>query len=214
MRPMPLPRSLDLGLALRRRPRLRSALSAAMAVACGLAVFATLERAEGARRAWGDGVPVLVAVGDLAPGTRLDASNTRVALLPQPLVPAGALSDLPRDGRLVEAVYEGETIRSERLAARALSAVAARLPAGTRAMAIPMEAGLVPALTIGDRVDVLVAVPAEAAAGGPPGFALAEAVLVVDVTEQAVTVAVPRDLAPRLAVAFGQGAVSLALVGG
>ena len=36
----------------------------------------------------------------------------------------------------------------------------------------------------------------------------------VDVTEQAVTVAVPRDLAPRLAVAFGQGAVSLALVGG
>ena len=154
-----------------------------MAVACGLAVFATLERAEGARRAWGDGVPVLVAVGDLAPGTRLDASNTRVALLPQPLVPAGALSDLPRDGRLAEPVYEGETIRSERLDARALSAVAARLPAGTRAMAIPMEAGLVPALTIGDRVDVLVAVPAEAAAGGPPGFALAEAALVVDVTE-------------------------------
>ena len=126
----------------------------------------------------------------------------------------GQLLPATGDGRLAEAVYEGEAIRAERLAAHALSAVAARLPAGTRAMAIPMEAGLVPALTIGDRVDVLVAVPAEAAAGGPPGFALAEAALVVDVTEQAVTVALPRDLAPRLAVAFGHGAVSLALVGG
>ena len=80
-------------------------------------------------------------------------------------------------------------------------------------MAVPVEAGTTPPLVVGDRVDVLVAVAPEAAGGGAPGFVLAEAVLVVDVAEQAVTVAVPRDVAPRLAVAFGHGAVSLALVG-
>lgn len=214
MRPTPLPRTLDLGLALRRRPRLRSALTAAVALACGLAVFATLEQAEGARRAWGRPVPVLVATHDLTPGTELDSTNTRVVTRPGPLVPTGALRDLPRDRRLGEAVYEGEVIHGERLAAGTLSATAARLPVGTRAMAVPVDAGTVPRLVVGDRVDVLVAVPPEAAVGGPPGFVLAEAVLVVDVTEQAVTVAVGRDDAPRLAVAFGQGAVSLALVGG
>jgi hypothetical protein len=68
-------------------------------------------------------------------------------------------------------------------------------------------------LAVGDRVDVVVALAPEAAGGGPPGFALASDVLVVEVTEVAATVAVPRDVAPRLAVAFGQGAVTLALVG-
>jgi hypothetical protein len=74
-----------------------------------------------------------------------------------------------------------------------------------------VEPGTTPPLAVGDRVDVLVALPAEAADGGPPGFALATDVVVVDVTEAAVTVAVPRAAAPRLAVAFGQGAVTLAL---
>ena len=53
----------------------------------------------------------------------------------------------------------------------------------------------------------------EAAGDGAPGFALATDVAVVDVTDVAVTVAVPRDVAPRLAVAFGQGAVTLARFG-
>ena len=53
-----------------------------------------------------------------------------------------------------------------------------------------------------------------ALAARSPGFALAEDVPVVDVTDAAVTIAVRRDVAPRLAVAFGQGAVTLALLGG
>jgi Flp pilus assembly protein CpaB len=189
-------------------------LVAVLAAGCGLAVMGTVQRAEDAAAAWGAPVPVLVATRDLAPGDRLDAGNTRVEHHPAPLVAHGVLRAVPRDGRLAQAVYAGEVVREERLAPAGLSAVAARLPAGTRAVAIPIEPGRAPALVLGDRVDVLVALPAEAAGDGPPGFALATEVVVVDVADAAVTVAVPTDTAPRVAVALGAGAVTLALTRG
>ncbi|MFL6205218.1 MAG: Flp pilus assembly protein CpaB [Acidimicrobiales bacterium] len=210
----PMPHRLDPALALRRRPRARRAVIVAVAALSGLAVTGVVQRAEDTAAAWGTSVPVLVAAHDLDAGDRLDAANTRVEQHPGPLVPDGALSSLPDDGRrLAVAVFEGEVLRLERLAPAGLSTVAARLPPGTRAMAVPVEPGLVPPLGLGDRVDVLVALAPEAAGEGPPGFALASHVLVVAVDDAAVTIAVPEDTAPRLAVAFGAGAVTLALTG-
>ena len=114
---------------------------------------------------------------------------------------------------LATPVFAGDVVRQERLATMALSEVAARLPAGTRALAVPVEPGAAPALSVGDRVDVVVALSPDAAGGGPAGFVLTSAAPVVDVAESAVTLAVDRDVAPRLAVALGAGAVTLALVG-
>jgi Flp pilus assembly protein CpaB len=208
-----VPHRLDVALALRRRPRHRRALMTGLAVLCGLAVMTVVQRAEEAAAAWGRRVPVLVATRDLDAGDPLDAGNTRVDHHPEPLVPDGAMRALPDDGRLAEPVYAGEVVRQERLAPGGLSEVAARLPDGTRAMAIPVEPGHAPVLVIGDRVDVLVALPVETAGAGPPGFALADGVPVVDVSDAAVTIAVPADTAPRVAVAFGAGAVTLALTG-
>jgi Flp pilus assembly protein CpaB len=204
---------LDVALALRRRPRYRRALVVALAVLCGFAVHGIVQRAEEAAAAWGTSVRVLVAARDLAPGDRLDRANTRVETHPAPLVPDGALASLPPGRRVADAVLAGEVLREEHLAPAGLSRLAARLPSRTRAMAIPAEPGLVPELVVGDRVDVLVALPPEAAGAGPPGFALASNVLVVAVDDAAVTIAVPVDTAPRLAVAFGTGAVTLALSG-
>jgi Flp pilus assembly protein CpaB len=118
------------------------------------------------------------------------------------------------DARVGSPIYEGEVVRRARLVPGTLSTVAARLPPGTRAVAVPLDPGLAPPLAVGDRVDILVALAGEAASGGPPGFAVATDVEVVHATDQAATLAVPRDRAPRVAVALGQGAVSLALVGG
>jgi pilus assembly protein CpaB len=213
VRRSPAHHRLDVALALRRRPRHRRALVIALAASCGVAVMGVVQRAEDAAAAWGSSVPVLIATRDLVPGDRLDADNTRVEAHPAPLVPDGALSALPEDRLVAEAVFAGEVLREERLAPAGLSTVAARLPAGTRAMAVPVEPGLVPSLVLGDRVDVLVALAPEAAGEGPPGFALATDVLVVDVGNAAVTIAVPADTAARLAVAFGAGAVTLALTG-
>ena len=201
-----------LALTLRRRPRLRAALVAAVALPCGLAVAAIVQQAEDARDAWGAATRVLIATDDLDAGDRLTARNSRLVDLPSPLVPRGALTAPPTDERVAAPVLDGEIVRVERLAPSGTSAVAARLPAGTRAMAIPIEAGTTPSVRVGDHVEVLVALPPEVAGGGPPGFSLAEDVPVVDVTDAAVTIAVGRDVAPRLAVAFGQGAVTLALL--
>jgi Flp pilus assembly protein CpaB len=126
----------------------------------------------------------------------------------------GALTSVPADARLAEAVYAGEVVHEGRLARAGLSAVAARLPPGTRAMAVPLDPGTTPPLAVGDHADVVVALAPEAAGGGPPGFTLAPRALVVDVTDTAVTLAIPEDAAPRLAVAFGAGAVTLALRSG
>jgi Flp pilus assembly protein CpaB len=212
MRRRPVRRA-GVALTLRRRPRLRNGVVAVVAVLSGIAVAGIVQQAEDARGAWGARVPVLVATEDVPAGAVLALGNTRVVTQPAPLVPPGALRALPADGRVRADVYDGEVIREERLAPAGSSAIAARLPRGTRAVAVPSEPGRAPSLAIGDRVDVLVALAPEVAGDGAPGFALATDVPVVDVTDVAVTIAVPRDVAPRLAVAFGQGAVTLALVG-
>jgi pilus assembly protein CpaB len=209
-RPRPA-RRLDVALALRRRPRHRQVLVIVLALLAGFATMGVVQRAEDAAAAWGTSVPVLVATRDLAPGEPLDATSSHIEPRPGPLVPDDALHARQDDVRVAEAIYAGDIVRAARLAPAGLSAVAARLPAGTRAMAVPVEPGLVPTLTVGDRVDVLVALAPEAAGGGPPGFVLAAAAPVVDVDDAAVTIAVPADAAPRLAVAFGAGAVTLAL---
>jgi Flp pilus assembly protein CpaB len=202
------------GLALRRQPRLWWIVVAAAALTAGWSVSSAVAGAERSKAAWGTTRAVLVVQRARDAGEQLRAGDVALVQRPLATVPRTALGTLTRGAVLRAAVVEGEVVVAERLAETKLSAVAARLPAGTRAMAIPIDTGTAPPLGVGDRVDVLVALPVEAAGGGPPGFALADGARVVAVDEAAVTVAVPRALAPRVAVALGQGAVSLALVGG
>src|SRR6187402_2861477 len=98
-------------LTLRRRPRLRRGLVAAVAVLCGAAVTTTVQGADDARRSWGRRAQVLVATEDLDAGDQLGPANTRLAVQPAPVVPPGALTSLPDDGRLDQPVYEGEVLR-------------------------------------------------------------------------------------------------------
>ncbi|HEY9558929.1 MAG TPA: RcpC/CpaB family pilus assembly protein, partial [Acidimicrobiales bacterium] len=162
---------------------------------------------------WGESQPVLVAAHDIDAGAAMGPSDVRLEERPRSSTPQGALTELPDGQVLRSAVYEGEVLVGERLAPVGVHGLAATLPTGTRAVAIPVEPGLAPPLQVGDVVDVLVALAPESAGSGPPGFVLAPSVLVVDVGEHAVAVAVERDDAPRVAVALGRGAVTLALVG-
>ncbi|MGK2948190.1 MAG: SAF domain-containing protein, partial [Acidimicrobiales bacterium] len=207
------PRPPSLGLVLRRHPRLRQALLGATALAMAASVLSITESAEERRAAWGTTTPVVVATTDIAVGAAVDVGTAEVVEWPAALVPPGALTEVPDGQRATSPIWAGEVVDHRRLATRDLSAVAARLPAGTRAVAVPVEPGTAPPLEVGDRVDVLVALPAEAAGGGPPGFALATDAPVVEVGDTSVVVALSPDLAPKVAVALGQGAVTLALVG-
>lgn len=202
-----------LGLLLRRRPQLWWLLVISVALTAGWLAAGVVARAERTRAGWGATQAVVVIDHARRAGEALGPGDVALVERPRAVVPADALEALPPGAVLRADVFAGEVLVAGRLAPSGLTGVAAMLPAGTRAVAIPTEAGLVPPLAPGDRVDVLVALPAEAAGDGPPGFAVATSALVVAVDEAGVTVAVPRDTAPRVAVALGQGAVTLALVG-
>ena len=207
---LPSPR---LGLHLRRHPRLWWVVVLGCALTAGSITSSLAGQAHRAQAAWGDTVTVVVARHDLAPGTPVGTSDVEVVERPLATVPDAALRALPDDAVARTAVFAGEVLVRGRLAPTGLGGVAATLPPGTRAVAIPRDPATAPPVRVGDRVDVLVALPPEAAGGGPPGFAVATDALVVAVAEAAITVAVERAAAPRVAVALGQGAVTLSLIG-
>lgn len=213
MRPKPRRRRVHPVLALRRQPRLWWLLTVAVALAVGWVVSSIVAEAERARLAWGTTELVAVASRHLAAGTTIGGDDVELVERPRALVPTGALSDIPEGQVAVTAIEAGEVVVAARLAPMGLGVLAATLPEGTRAVAIPVEAGLAPPLLVGDRVDVMVALAPEAAGEEPPGFVVAADALVVAVDEAAVTVAVSRAAAPRIGVALGQGAVTLALIG-
>jgi Flp pilus assembly protein CpaB len=124
------------------------------------------------------------------------------------LAPPGALHRLP--GRAVATVdlVPGEPLLARRIAPGGSSALAARLPNGTRGVAIPHDDTQLP-VAKGDVVDVLATF--DTGDGGPPTITVARRALVIDVGRAAVTVAVQPDEAPRVAFAVIGGAVSLVL---
>jgi len=167
------------------------ALAALTATGVGRATDAA--RAE--RERWGARVPVAIATVDHEPGDVLDAE---VVLLPAAMVPAGALAEPPAGQRVAAWIAAGEVVLERRLAPAGLSPVAARLPPGTRGVAVPPGIAPLP-VEVGDRVDVL----------GPA--LLASSALVVAVAEDAVTVAVRDAAARRIADAVLTGTVVLVL---
>jgi len=206
------------------RPVVRRIAVAAVALATGLIVTSLVQSAEAARSRWGASRPVAVATRDLAAGEVVGAGGVAVRMLPEAAVPERALSGAPL-GRVVrQPVARGEALVPDRLAPDGLTGAAALVPAGRLAVAVPVGPGGAPPLVVGDIVDVLAVVPGgtasstaaagDAGTGGDvPAFPLVAGAGVVDVGEDAVTVAVPRDDAPAVAAALAQGAVVLALVG-
>ncbi|MGE3288334.1 MAG: SAF domain-containing protein [Pseudonocardia sp.] len=152
------------------------------------------------------GVPVLVAAHDLAPGSRLVASDVVVRRWPADLAPAGAVAD-PQfvEGRvLAGAARSGEVVTDVRLVGPEL---AARLHSAPDSAAVPVrlaDAQVAGLLVPGSRVDVV----APSARGEPVVLAEAAAVLaVLPASEgpgsrgQLVLVAMSQTLATRVAAA-------------
>ena len=108
----------------------------------------------------------------------------------------------------------GEPVVAARLAPHGLRGAAALVPPDERAVAVPLGPGGAPPLAVGDLVDVLAVLPSGyEPAGDVPAFPLAERATVVDVADHAVTVAVPRADAARVAWALAHGTVVLTLAG-
>jgi Flp pilus assembly protein CpaB len=186
--------------------------AAALALFAGLLTARMASAAVAQQSSWGAAEAVVVLRHDVAAGELVDAGDLELRQLPRLAVPSGALRAV-RAGVAVVDLHRGEALTRERLAGASTSALAARLPAGTRGVAIPLDETSVP-VRRGDRVDVIVTVDPESAGQGPPSFVVARNVPVVGVTDEAATVAVPLDLAPKVAWATTTAAVTLSLVSG
>jgi Flp pilus assembly protein CpaB len=210
-----------LGVRARRalaRTVVRRAVVLGLAIVTGLVVVSLVSSAEAARQRWGRARPVAVATRDLAPGELIDGSGVEVRRLPEAAVTPGALAEPPFGSVVRQPVAAGEPLVRERLAPQGLTGVAALVPAGHRAVAVPIGPLPAPPLTVGDLVDVLAVVPALAderprPPGDQPSFPLVEAAVVVDAGEQSIAVAVPEADASRVAWVLTNGSVVLALAG-
>ena len=200
---------------LRRSPVPFWALAVALSLVTGLAVARLVGDASAGAARLGGLVDVPVAARPVDAGTPLRPTDVAVRRLPAALLPDARLARSPAGRVAVVPLAAGEVLLATKLAPDGVRGVAALVPPGHRALAVPVQPGAL-TLRAGHRVDVLatfdVADPA-AEPAGPPTFAVATAALVVDVTDDAVTVAVTPDEAPRVAFALARGTVTLALTG-
>jgi pilus assembly protein CpaB len=152
---------------------------------------------------------VVTAAAPLETGAVVRAGDVTVRSVPAAFLPEGALRSASAaiGHTVVVPLFRGAAVVAANLAPDGLSGIAALLPAGTRAVAVPTGAGSV-ALRRGDRVDVLATFDPPPA-GEDPTFAVAEAALVVDVGPEAAAVAVAPDEATRVAYALAAGRVTL-----
>ncbi|MBP2321008.1 Flp pilus assembly protein CpaB [Kibdelosporangium banguiense] len=142
--------------------------------------------------------PMLVADHDLAPGTVLSTSDVKVIHAPPSLIPRRALTDPSAAAGqvLAGAASTGEPITSTRLLGPENTRLAAGLP---DASAVPVrlaDPGVADLLVPGSKVDIV----------APDQAVLASDATVVTVRPgsaqgRLVVVALPRDIAPRVAAA-------------
>lgn len=180
--------------------------------AAALLAFLTLSTATGRRaeleRRLGDlGPTVRVAVtrAPVRAGASLGSDDVRWRSVPKGLVPADAVRHLDRSRRVAVDLGAGEVIRRDRLRPFSGSALAAAIPRGSVAVAVPLPPGLRP--EHGDRVELL----SIDASGISSTIALDAAV--VDRHDGAAVVAVPRRRAGAVADAVLASTLTVAIAG-
>ncbi|MGZ4705679.1 MAG: Flp pilus assembly protein CpaB [Acidimicrobiales bacterium] len=197
----------------RRRAGRFTMAAALAAVALGV-VQVRADEAARIRAGLGRTRTVVVARHDLAPGHVIGDDDTVARTLPVDALPDGAIDQRPTGRTVTAAVVAGEVVSARRLAPDGVDGLAALVPPGRRAIALPTEgSGL--RLQVGDHVDVLDPSDGAAYADGssaPAGAAATDA-LVIAVDDTTVTVAVERDDAPSVARALAGGTPVLAMTG-
>ncbi len=204
----------------RRWRLLRVALAAGLAVIAAALVARSADQARATVAAYGTVRRVAVARHDLGIGQRITASDLAWPELPVAAVPSHVAGASPVGRTVVDAIGRGEVITDPHLAPGGLSGLAALVPAGGRAVAVPVPgAGL--RLVVGDLVDVLAPDRAPSAGGAYDSGAaesagartVARRARVIEVDGADVVVAVSEDEAAGVAGAMAEGTPVVVLDG-
>ncbi len=185
----------------------------ALAGVTGTILAGLVSRAQVTTSRYGHQRAVVVATREVAAGQALRPGDVEVREMPAAFLPAGALTVAPLGRTVVVPLFPGEVVIAAKLAPKGLSGVAALLPPGTRAVAVPTGGASAP-VRRGDVVDVLASFDPSTTGSGEPTVTVAVGALVVDVGDDVVTVAVLPEEASRVAFAVAHGVVTLALTGG
>lgn len=194
---------------LRRHPVSFWAFAVALALLTGTTVSRLVADASARAARLGGLRPVPVAARAIEVGQSIDGGDVEVRRLPGALLPSGRVARGPAGHTALVPIAPGEVLLEAKLAPWGRRGVAALVPSGRQALAVPVEGAKLP-VRPGDQVDVLATFDT-AEGGQEPTFPVASGALVVDVSEEAVTVAVTGHEAPRVAFAMARGTVTLAL---
>jgi pilus assembly protein CpaB len=142
--------------------KLKSVVLLAVAVACGLVAMLGVQQAL-SNKGKEEKIPtakVLVATTDIAPGVRLDESNTGFKEVALELVPPGAVTKAEEytDRALRGGAVAGEMIMVAKLGEKGVFGASGEIPKGMRVITVPVTATTTHSGLIrpGDRVDVMV----------------------------------------------------------
>lgn len=189
--------------------RLRRHPLAFWATVAALALTASSAAARLSSSPAGPTVLIPVATHPVAAGTALGSDDVRWRRWPSRWLPSAPVAGAPVGRTAMVDIAAGEPLLAVRLSGSGGLGIGALVPPGERALAVPAGKAAVP-LRRGDRVDVLATFDTEPGDGDPTG-AVATGALVVDAGPDTVTVAVPVELAPKVAFAVAKGTVTLAL---
>ncbi len=197
---------------LSRSPVVFWALVAVLAVLTATVVGGLTGRARAEAARYGSLRTVAVARHPVEVGTVLRRADVSEERVPAAFLPEGWVRSASEVvGRTaVVPLFRNAPILRGQVAPWGLQGVAALLPPGARAVAVP-TGDAAPKLRTGDVVDVLATFDSH---GEEPTVEVALGALVVDVAEESATLAVTDEQAPRVAFAVVNGAVTLALTAG
>ncbi len=192
----------------RHHPWLFWLFAVSLALLTGLTVARLLSEAASRAERLGGLRDVRVTTRSIAAGQRLTVGDVAVRRLPAALLPEAPVAASPAGHTTLVPLASGEVVLEAKLAPWGVEGVAALLPPGRRALAVPVTNGGL-ALRRGNQVDVLATF--ETAEGDTePTFAVASSAQVLEVGEESVTVAVTPEEAARVALALSRGTVTLA----
>ncbi|MDE0652544.1 MAG: SAF domain-containing protein [bacterium] len=194
-----------------RHPLVYWSAVALLVVASVAAATRQSDRQRDFEAAYGELRQVPVAAGLIRPGEPLDAGSVQWEARPAAAVPPGTAGDLADGAVAAAAIYPGEVVHTERVAGLG-GGLSSRLAPDVAAVSVPTTYG-VPPVRPGDSVSLVAVFDSFATDSAPVAQTVAHHATVLDLDEEAVTVAIRASELEATVSALVWGAVTVVAVG-
>ncbi|MDE0195627.1 MAG: SAF domain-containing protein [bacterium] len=193
-----------------RRPLVYWSAVALLVVVTVMGMARQSDRQRQLEEVYGELRRVPVAVSLIRPGEPLDAETVQWQERPTGGVPSGAVTELATGAVAAATIYPGEVVHSERVAGLG-GGLSSRLPPGAAAVSVPAGYG-VPPVRPGDSVSLVAVFDGFATEAAPEARIVAHHATVLELGEEAVTVAIRAGEVNATVSALVWGAVTVVAV--